>query len=152
MSDFKDLLVEWRYREGALVSLAEHIRHGMVLSRVEHEQRIADAFACGRLSLAERDDAILVDLVVAGHHPEDGSALLLVIEVAPTITVPEVHHAWRRATVWSTLGTPVQPVVAGLTINPDADLVARDQHVLVSVTPTLWDSDSSALAPTSRPG
>src|SRR5712691_7292101 len=100
MSDFKDMLVEWRYREDAVLSLAGLIGDAAVLVREEQERLIVDAFDRGLLSLAERDDAILADVVVRGQRCDNGSAVLLVIEVAPEVGVVDVEQAFHRAVIW----------------------------------------------------
>jgi hypothetical protein len=99
MSGFKDMLVEWRYREGAAASLAGLIRALTVVSRAEQGALIVDAFDRGMLSLAERDDAILADVVVRGQRCDNGSPVLLAIEVAPEIGAADVEQALHRTTI-----------------------------------------------------
>jgi len=82
VGDFKDMLVEWRYREDAAVYLAGLVCDVAVLSREEQEALIVDAFDRGILSLAERDDAVLADVVVRGQRRDNRSAVLLAITVA----------------------------------------------------------------------
>ena len=143
MGDFKDLLVEWRYRETAAIHLTGLLCDVVVLSREEHERLIVDAFDRGRLSLAERDDAILADVVVRGQQCDTGSAVLLVIEVAPEIGAGDVEQALHRTTLWTKLGIAAQPAVAGLTISPEGQRLAHDQRVLVSLLPDLVSTEAS---------
>jgi hypothetical protein len=133
MGDFKDLLIEWRYREGADVYLAKVASVIAIVSRPEQEQLIVEAFARGVLSLAERDDAIQADLVVQAQRQTDGSAVLLVGEVAPELSVTDVEDAVRRARIWAKLGTPTQPLVAGLRLSAAAEQVTRAQRVTISL-------------------
>jgi hypothetical protein len=133
MGDFKDLLIEWRYREGADVYLAKVAAIVAVVSRHDQEQLIVDAFARGVLSLAERDDAIQADLVVRAQCRTDGSPVLLVGEVAPELSVADVEDAIRRARIWAKLGTPTQPLVAGLRLSVGAEERVRSQHVTISL-------------------
>ena len=142
MGDFKDLLVEWRYREHAVRALAGLICNAAVLPRDEHEQLIVDAFDRGMLSLVERDDAILVDVVVRGQRRDNGSAILLVIEVAPEIGAADIEQALHRALLWTKLGIPAQPAVAGLAISAEGAQIAHDQQVLLSLLPYLLGSDA----------
>jgi hypothetical protein len=154
MSDFKDLLVEWRYREVAALSLTGLICDAAVLPREEHERLIVDAFDRGLLSLSERDDAILADVVVRGQRCDNGSPVLLVIEVAPEIGTADVEQALCRAAIWAKLGVPTQPAVAGLRLSAAAEQAARHQPILVSVLPELLNpaavrlpSQADALRP-----
>jgi hypothetical protein len=133
MGDFKDLLIEWRYREGADVYLAKVAAIVAVVSRHDQEQLIVDAFARGVLSLAERDDAIQADLVVRAQRRTDGSAVLLVGEVAPELSVTDVEDAVRRARIWAKLGTPTQPLAAGLRLSAAAEQVTRAQQITISL-------------------
>ncbi|HEV8714027.1 MAG TPA: hypothetical protein VGX03_14520 [Candidatus Binatia bacterium] len=150
MSDFKDVLVEWRYREDAVLSLAGLIGDAAVLVREEQERLIVDAFDRGLLSLAERDDAILADVVVRGQRCDNGSAVLLVIEVAPEIGAADVGQALRRAALWAKLGIPAQPAVAGLTISAEGARLAHDRHVLVSLLPDLLGPDALGHSASAR--
>jgi hypothetical protein len=133
MGDFKDMLIEWRYREGADMYLAKVVSIVAVMSRPEQEQLIVDAFARGVLSLTERDDAIQADLVVHAQRRTDGSPVLLVGEVAPELSVTDVEDAVRRARIWAKLGTPTQPLVAGLRLSAAAEHVTRAQQVTISL-------------------
>jgi hypothetical protein len=142
MSDFKDMLVEWRYREVAALALTGLLGNTAVLPREEHERLIVDAFARGMLSLAERDDAILADVVVRGQRRDNGSAILLVIEVAPDIDATEVEQALGRAALWAKLGVPTQPAVAGLTLSAEGARLAHDRHVFVSLRPDLLGAET----------
>jgi hypothetical protein len=146
MGDFKDLLVEWRYREDAAVCLAGLVCNVAVVSRAEQEALIVDAFARGLLSLAERDEAILADVVARGQRYDTGSPVLLVIEVAPEISVADVEQALRRAMLWASLGTPTQAVVAGLTFSAEAAQAACIHHVLVSPLPEPVSPEASGRA------
>jgi hypothetical protein len=150
MSDFKDMLVEWRYREVASLSLTGLLGTAAVLPREEHERLIVDAFDRGLLSLAERDDAILADLVVRGQRCDTGSAVLLVIEVAPEIGAADVEQALHRTTIWAKLGIPAQPAVAGLTISAEGARLAHDRHVLVSLLPDLLGPDALGRSASAR--
>src|SRR5262245_27635983 len=115
MSDCKDMLVEWRSRKVAARSLTGLIGNATVRSREEHERLIVEACDCGMLSLAERDDAILADVVVRGQRHGPESPVLLVIEVAPEIGRADVEQALRRAALWAKLGVPTPLAVVGLT-------------------------------------
>jgi hypothetical protein len=150
MSDFKDLLVEWRYRQDAAVYLAGLVCEVAVLSREDQERLIVNAFDRGMLSLAERDDAILADVVVRGQHCDNGSPVLLVIEVAPEIGAADVEQALHRTTIWTKLEIPAQPVVAGLTISAEGERIAHDRHVLVSLLPDLVGPDAVGLPSQTR--
>ncbi len=143
MGDFKDMLVEWRYREDAAVYLAGLVCDVAVLSREEQEALIVDAFDRGILSLAERDDAILADVVVVrGQRRDNGSAVLLVIEVAPKIGAADVEQTLHRTTIWAKLGIPAPPAVAGLTISAEGERIAYNQQVSISLLPELIGLDA----------
>jgi len=144
------MLVEWRYREDAAFYLRGLICDAAVLAREEQERLIVDAFDCGMLSLAERDDAILADVVVRGQRCDNGSPVLLVIEVAPEVGVVDVEQAFHRAAIWTTLGIPAQPAVAGLTISAEGKQLAHDQRVLVSVLPDLVSTEAIGLPSPAR--
>ncbi len=58
MSDFKDMLVEWRYREVASLSLTGLLGNAAVLPREEQERLMVDAFHRSILSLAERGEPL----------------------------------------------------------------------------------------------
>lgn len=150
MGDFKDLLVEWRYREDAAVYLAGLICDVAVLSREEQERLIVDAFDRSILSLGERDETILADVVVRGQRCDNGSPVLLVIEVAPEIGAADVKQALHRTTIWTKLGIPAQPAVAGLTLSAEGERIAHDRHVLVSLLPDLVGPDAVGLPSQTR--
>jgi hypothetical protein len=150
MGDFKDLLVEWRYREHAAAYLAGLIRAVTVVSRDEQKALIVDAFDRGLLSLAERDHAILADVVVRGQRCDTGSPVLLVIEVAPEIGAADVEQALHRATIWTKLGISAQPAVAGLTLSAEGERLAHDRHVLVSLLPDLVGAEALGFSAPGR--
>lgn len=152
MRDFKDMLVEWRYREVAAQALAGLIRNAVVVPREAHERLIVDAFDRGILSLSERDDAILADVVVRGQRCDTGSAILLVIAVAPEIGAADVDQALHRATLWTTLGIPAQAAVAGLTLSAEGAQIAHDRHVFVSLLPDLLGADALGRSAPVRTG
>lgn len=123
------LLVEWRYRAVAAHALAGLLRDAAVVAREEHKQLIVDAFDRGILSQAERDDAILANIVVRGQSCDAGSPVLLVIEVAPELSVADVEQACHRAMLWAKFGLPAHPAVAGLTLTTEGARLAYDRQV-----------------------
>jgi hypothetical protein len=139
MGDFKELLVAWRYREEAARCLAGLLSEVVVVSRAEQERLIVDAFARGILTMAERDDAILADVVVRGQRCDSESPVLLVTEVAPVIDVTDVDQALQRTMLWAKLGLAVQPAVAGLTISAEGARRAHAGQVLVTLLPEAMD-------------
>jgi len=72
---------------------------------------------------------LLTDVIVRGRRKEDGAQVYLAIEVSWGVGPYDVERAVHRAALLSKLGVPAVPVVAGKSITPSADELARARQV-----------------------
>jgi hypothetical protein len=145
MGDLTGMVIERWYRDKAPGYLLRIMRRPHVLSSDELVETVEDAVECGKISMAERDDAIVADVVVHGWSRDDGSAMFVVVEVAPEIGSRDVKQAVREAGVWTKLGAQAQPVVAGLAISAEAEKLAQEKQVLVHLFPDPFEKYKKAF-------
>ena len=85
------------------------------------------------LSAEQRQDALLIDLVVEGQaYEEPGKPTrYLAVEVSSVCDSHDVERAIRRARLFRQAGLPALPAVAGRTVTDTALTVARELGVVV---------------------
>jgi hypothetical protein len=129
VGDLKGDNLERRYREKAPAYFGRLVRRMRVLSAEELAGLLEDAVEQGQLTDAEKDEAILTDVVVRGRYHGSGAEVYLVIEVSWGVGVHDVERAVQRAAVLGKLGIPALPVVAGKAVTAQAEQLAHEQHV-----------------------
>ena len=129
VGDLKGDNLERRYREKAPAYFGRLVRRMRVLSAEELAGLLEDAVEQGQLTEAEKDEAILTDVVVRGRYQGSGAEVYLVIEVSWGVGVHDVERAVQRAAVLGKLGIPALPVVAGKAVTAQAEQLAHEQHV-----------------------
>lgn len=129
IGDLKGELLELRYRERAPAYVGRLVRRAQVLSAAELVELLETAVEQGRLTEAEKDEVLLIDLVVRGKRKEDGVQVYLAVEVSWGVGPHDVERAAQRATLLGKLGIPTVPIVAGKTITTYADELARVKQV-----------------------
>ena len=129
VGDLKGDNLERRYREKAPAYFGRLVRRMRVLSTEELAGPLEDAVEQGQLTEAEKDEAILTDLVVRGRYQGSGAEVYLVIEVSWGVGVHDVERAVQRAAVLGKLGIPALPVVAGKAVTAQAEQLAHEKHV-----------------------
>jgi chromosome segregation ATPase len=133
-------MLELRYRNRAASYLGRIARRMRTLSADELAELLDEAVDQGQLSIAEKDEIMLADLVVRGRRRDDDTAVYLLVEVSWSIGPYDVERAVKRAALLSRLGTPVLPVVAGQIMPETVEQLAREQKV--------WQvTDGRAVAP-----
>ncbi len=85
------------------------------------------------LNAEERQDALLIDLVVEGRRRDEPEAPLcyLTVEVSSVCDSSDVKRAVRRAKLFRQAGLSALPAVAGRSITETALAVAQEQGVVV---------------------
>ena len=129
VGDLKGDNLERRYREKAPAYFGRLVRRMRVLSAEELAGLLEDAVEQGQLTDAEKDEAILTDVVVRGRYHGSGAEVYLVAEVSWGVGVHDVERAVQRAAVLGKLGIPALPVVAGKAVTAQAEQLAHQQHV-----------------------
>jgi hypothetical protein len=129
VGDLKGDNLERRYRERAPAYFGRLVRRMHVLSAEELAGLLEDAVEQGQLTDAEKDEAILTDVVVRGRYHGSGAEVYLVIEVSWGVGVHDVERAVQRAAVLGKLGIPALPVVAGKAVTAQAEQLAHEKHV-----------------------
>jgi hypothetical protein len=129
VGDLKGDNLERRYREKAPAYFGRLVRRMRVLSAEELAGLLEDAVEQGQLTDAEKDEAILTDVVVRGRYQGSGAEVYLVVEVSWGVGVHDVERAVQRAAVLGKLGIPALPVVAGKAVTAQAEQLAHEQHV-----------------------
>jgi hypothetical protein len=115
-----------------------------VLTPDELTALIEDARDSGVLSEADARQLYDTDLVVRGRRPEDGTEVLLVVEVSWGVGPYDVERAAERAGLLSHTGFTAIAVVAGKRILPEAAALARQTQV--------WQiTDGQAIPPDPAP-
>jgi hypothetical protein len=115
---------ELRYRDRAASYLGRIARRIRTLSTDELAARLDDAVVQGQLSVADKDEIMLADLVVRGRRRDDDTAVYLLVEISWSIGPYDVERAVERAALLSRVGTPALPVVAGRTTTEAAEQFA----------------------------
>jgi len=121
--------LERRYRERAPAYFGRLVRKAHALSHEELAALLEDAVAQGKLSDADEDEMLEVDVVVSGRQRDTQQELYLVVEVSWGVGIQDVQRAVERAALLARVGTPTAPVVAGSWVTHDAQAAARDMKV-----------------------
>lgn len=85
-----------------------------------------EALEAGKITLEERNDLLLIDLVVRGRWHEDGEPVYLVIEISWGIGLDDTRRAHERAQTFTKIGVRAVPVVAGERATEDAVAEAHE--------------------------
>lgn len=123
------ILLEWRYESRAPAYFGRLVRRIRVLSRSALVDLLDDAVDQGIIVEAERQDALLADLVLTGIRREDRAEVYVVVEVSAGIGADDIRRAADRAAVLAKLGRPAIPAVAGQRIDPDPAELARSRGI-----------------------
>ncbi len=145
VGDLKGDNLERRYREKAPAYFGRLVRRMRVLSAEELAGLLEDAVEQGQLTDAEKDEAILTDVVVRGRYQGSGAEVYLVVEVSWGVGVHDVERAVQRAAVLGKLGIPALPVVAGKAVTAQAEQLAHEQHVWQVIDGQTVSPQSAAL-------
>src|ERR671923_93732 len=145
VGDLKGDNLERRYRERAPAYFGRLVRRMHVLSAEELAGLLEDAVEQGQLTEAEKDEAILTDVVVRGRYQGSGAEVYLVVEVSWGVGVLDVERAVQRAAVLGKLGIPALPVVAGKAVTAQAEQLAHEQHVWQVIDGQTVSPQSAAL-------
>jgi hypothetical protein len=145
VGDLKGDNLERRYREKAPAYFGRLVRRMRVLSAEELAGLLEDAVEQGQLTEAEKDEAILTDVVVRGRYQGSGAEVYLVVEVSWGVGVHDVERAVQRAAVLGKLGIPALPVVAGKAVTAQAEQLAYEQHVWQVIDGQAVSPQSAAL-------
>jgi len=129
VGDLKGESLEVRYRQRAASYLGRIVRRIQTLSTDELSALLDDAIDQGHLTVAEKDEVMLADLVVLGKRREDNAVVYLVVEISWGIGPYDAERAVQRAALLSKVDIPALPVVAGQTIIPEAAQLARTLRV-----------------------
>lgn len=130
VGDLKGITLELRWRERAPAFLGKLVRRARLLSDAELMDLLDTEEAQAVLSEEDRDDLLQADFVVVGRRKSDGAEVYLVGEVSFVVDDGDVERARRRADSLSRLGITALPVVAGHSITPEAERLARHHEVL----------------------
>lgn len=122
-------VLELRYRDRAASYLGRIVRRIHTLATDELAALLDDAVDQGQLSIADKDEIMLADLVVRGRRRDDDTAVYLLVEISWTIGPYDVERAVERAALLSRLGVPVLPVVAGKAATEAAEQLARERQM-----------------------
>jgi hypothetical protein len=145
VGDLKGDNLERRYREKAPAYFGRLVRRMHVLSAEELAGLLEDAVEQGQLTDAEKDEAILTDVVVRGRYQGSGAEVYLVVEVSWGVGIHDVERAVQRAAVLGKLGIPALPVVAGKAMTAQAEQLAHEQHVWQVIDGQAVSPQSAAL-------
>jgi hypothetical protein len=145
VGDLKGDNLERRYRERAPAYFGRLVRQMHVLSAEELAGLLEDAVEQGQLTEAEKDEAILTDVVVRGRYQGSGAEVYLVVEVSWGVGVHDVERAVQRAVVLGKLGIPALPVVAGKAVTAQAEQLAHEQHIWQVIDGQAVSPQSAAL-------
>ena len=143
VADLKGKSLEAEYRSKGPAYFNRVVKRSHVLSSEEIANRIETALDSGTLSDAEAQELYATDVVVSGKSRKDGAAVYLVVEVSWGVGRHDAERAVQRAELWSRLGTPALPVVAGKWVTPEAEYFCRYHPV--------WQVTNGGVVPPSAP-
>lgn len=129
VAELKGDMLEARYRAKGPAYFGRVVRRSQVLSSDEIMSLVETAQDSGLLSDADALELYATDVVVRGKSREDGTAVYLVVEVSWGVGRHDVERAVKRAELWSRLGTPAIPVVAGRWVTHEAEHLCRSHPV-----------------------
>ena len=143
VADLKGKSLEAEYRSKGPAYFNRVVKRSHVLSSEEIANLIETALDSGTLSDAEAQELYATDVVVSGKSRKDGAAVYLVVEVSWGVGRHDAERAVQRAELWSRLGTPALPVVAGKWVTPEAEYFCRYHPV--------WQVTNGGVVPPSTP-
>ena len=126
---FKDLILERRYRERAPLHFACLIRRGRAVESAHLVELLEDAVDRGVLSQDDMDEVGFADLNIRGQWRADSRQVLALVEISSVVDDYAVRCAADRAALLAKLGTPVVPMVAGVSVTDQAAEMARRRNV-----------------------
>ena len=129
VGQLKEYNLERRHRERGLAYFGSLVRKGRVLTSQEVSDLLEDAEDRGVLSRDERLDVAWAEVILSGERRTDHRPVTVLAEVSSDLDRDDVLHAADRAAMLAKLGTPVLPVVAGITITERAAAMARSRNV-----------------------
>jgi hypothetical protein len=113
------------------------IRRSRVLDPGDLVELLDDAVDAGQISMVERDQAILADVVLTGPRHQDGAVVRYVAEISGGVGTNDVKRAAERAAIVAKLGITTIPVVVGEHISRNAQAAAEAAGVeFLRVEPT----------------
>ena len=129
VGELKGQGLENRYREHAPSYFSGLIRRCRVVGSSQLNELLEDAVDRGVLSQGDLNNVTLADLVVRGRRLADRQEVMVVVEISWVIDRNDVRRAADRAALLAKMGTPVMPVVAGVSITEPAAAMARNLNV-----------------------
>ena len=129
VGDLKGDSLERRYRERGAAYFGRMVRRGHVLTDDEVVKMLDAALAREMLTEDECDEVIWADVIVRGRRRDDGTEVVLVVEVSWGVGVRDVERALRRADLVARLGHATLPVVGGKAVTREAAELAQDRGV-----------------------
>ena|SRR5437016_2627514 len=127
----RDEYLEVRYRSHFAAYFGRIARRLRLVDSSQVGDLLEDAQDSGQLSESEADAVRLADLVLTGKRPEDGADCYVLAEIAFVLDIEDVNRAAQRGQLLERVGRPVVPVVAGSSIDPEAEHAARALGVTV---------------------
>lgn len=127
-SDMKGTVQEIFYRNHGAAILGRHLRKATVVEIADLMDRLDEAKP---LSEEELHAMSLLDVVFQGEARPSGRSMYLAMEISYKVDESDVGRAVRRAAIMRERNLEVLPAVAGKTISPEADALARIERVLV---------------------
>lgn len=126
LGNLHGLVLEDQYRRKAPAYFGQVIRRAHALSHEDLDALLDTFVERNVLSLEEKQDLMLVDLVVQGRRDDDD--VFLAVEVSSIIVQSDVKRAAHRAALLGKVGKAL-PFVAGADVAPDASQEAEDLGV-----------------------
>lgn len=118
--------LERHYRDNATSLFQRILRKISVTSKSDLDALADETEAGGAITIDERQDVGLADVIVRGVSRVDGRETYLVAEVSRSVHDRDVVRAQRRAAIVARVtGLPAVAAVCGERIRPDADSSAR---------------------------
>lgn len=122
--------LERRYRERAPAYFDDLLRGIHVLSSEALAALLDEAQSRGTVSRDERRHLLDADVVIRGRRREDEREAYLAVEVSSVVDESDVRRAQQRAELLArATGMPTVAAVAGVTITPLAEQMAKTLHV-----------------------
>jgi hypothetical protein len=125
--NLEGLWYEDQWERHAPAKMGLHLKRGKIVWITDIPE-LDNALADGRISRADWEDLVALDVIVWGSDrvdPAKGS-YYAAVEISRTVDESDVARAARRADLLGRLGVPARPFVGGQAIGADAaDLAAR---------------------------
>ncbi|MGQ9488203.1 MAG: hypothetical protein ACUVSE_10655, partial [Armatimonadota bacterium] len=126
LGKLKQWSLEHLYSSRAPAFFGKMVKRAHALTSEELDAMLDDALEAGKITLEERDDLLLTDLVVRGRWHEDGEPVYLVVEISWGIGLDDTRRVRERAQTFTKLGVRAVPVVAGERATEDARAEAHE--------------------------